>query len=64
MLIAWPDRHIHWAQTEYFVVEKGVIGIMKNGKEHVVTAADGIVEVPAGTRCVYVFSAPLFTIFC
>ncbi|KAK5637399.1 hypothetical protein RRF57_013111 [Xylaria bambusicola] len=45
-----PPLHIHWLQTEYFKVEKGVIGIHKNGKEIAATKDDGILEIPAGTR--------------
>ncbi|EGR47103.1 uncharacterized protein TRIREDRAFT_109353, partial [Trichoderma reesei QM6a] len=43
-------RHIHWKQSEYFQVEKGVIGIHRNGKEIRATKDDGVIEVPAGTR--------------
>ncbi|KAF2685187.1 hypothetical protein K458DRAFT_365440 [Lentithecium fluviatile CBS 122367] len=48
--LSGPLLHIHWLQTEYFQVEQGVIGIMKNEKEVVATKDDGIVEIPAGTR--------------
>jgi hypothetical protein len=44
------NRHIHWLQTEYFQVESGVIGIMKNEKELAATKDDGIIEIPPGTR--------------
>lgn len=42
--------HIHWKQAEYFQVERGVIGIHKNGKQLRATKDDGVIEVPAGTR--------------
>ncbi|KAI1356620.1 hypothetical protein F5Y01DRAFT_267882 [Xylaria sp. FL0043] len=48
--LSGPPLHIHWLQTEYFKVEKGVIGVMKNGKEVTATKDDGILEIPAGTR--------------
>ncbi|KAF2644247.1 hypothetical protein P280DRAFT_466909 [Massarina eburnea CBS 473.64] len=48
--LSGPLLHIHWLQTEYFQVEQGVIGIMKNEKEVVATQEDGIVKIPPGTR--------------
>ncbi|KAI1377705.1 hypothetical protein F4677DRAFT_415280 [Hypoxylon crocopeplum] len=48
--LSGPPLHIHLLQSEYFEVEKGVIGIHRNGQDLVVTKDDGIVKVPAGTR--------------
>ncbi|PYH46716.1 cupin domain-containing protein [Aspergillus saccharolyticus JOP 1030-1] len=48
--LSGPQLHIHLRQTEYFQVQQGVLGIYKNETEHIVTKADGTVEVPAGTR--------------
>ncbi|PHH90756.1 hypothetical protein CDD83_2752 [Cordyceps sp. RAO-2017] len=45
-----PPLHIHLQQTEYFEVEQGVIGIVKNGQELALTKEDGVIEVPPGTR--------------
>ncbi|PTB63073.1 hypothetical protein BBK36DRAFT_1182743 [Trichoderma citrinoviride] len=48
--LSGPPLHIHWKQSEYFKVEKGIIGIHKDGKEIRATKDDGVIEVPAGTR--------------
>ncbi|PHH80588.1 hypothetical protein CDD80_847 [Ophiocordyceps camponoti-rufipedis] len=48
--LSGPPLHVHWLQTEFFKVERGVIGIHKNGQELRATRDDGIVEIPAGTR--------------
>lgn len=45
-------RHIHYLQTEYFQVKKGVLGATKDGKDYRVTSEDGILTIPAGTRYV------------
>ncbi|KAK1950780.1 hypothetical protein LY78DRAFT_732341 [Colletotrichum sublineola] len=45
-----PPLHIHRLQDEYFKVEQGVLGAVKNGVEYSVTKDDGIFHIPAGTR--------------
>ncbi|OQE43224.1 hypothetical protein PENCOP_c003G00135 [Penicillium coprophilum] len=48
--LSGPQLHIHLRQTEFFEVQQGVLGILKNEKEHVVTRDSGVVVVPPGTR--------------
>ncbi|KAI1807186.1 hypothetical protein F4811DRAFT_40573 [Daldinia bambusicola] len=45
-----PPLHIHLRQTEYFQVQQGVLAVVKNGKESVMTKDDGILEITPGTR--------------
>ena len=49
-LMTWHGRHIHRLQDEYFKVEQGVLGVVKNGVEYTVTKDDGTFHIPAGTR--------------
>ncbi|KAI2618203.1 hypothetical protein GGR54DRAFT_640772 [Hypoxylon sp. NC1633] len=48
--LSGPPLHIHWKQTEFFEVQQGVLGVMKNEKAHVITKDDGPVVIPPGTR--------------
>ncbi|USP79029.1 hypothetical protein yc1106_06303 [Curvularia clavata] len=48
--LSGPPLHIHRLQDEYFKVEQGVLGVMKNGVEHTLTKDDGVLHIPAGTR--------------
>lgn len=50
--MAWFSfyRHIHRKQNEFFRVEQGVLGAVKDGVEQVVTKEDGVLSIPAGTR--------------
>ncbi|GFF22559.1 hypothetical protein IFM61606_08541 [Aspergillus udagawae] len=48
--LSGPPLHIHRLQDEYFKVEQGVLGIVKNGVEYTVTKDDGVFHIPAGTR--------------
>lgn len=45
-----PPLHIHLQQTEYFEVQQGVLGVVKNGQEYKLTADSGTVSIPPGTR--------------
>ena len=49
-LIGWYVRHIHLAQDEYFKVEQGVLGAVKDGVEYAITKDDGVLFIPAGVR--------------
>ncbi|GKT64017.1 hypothetical protein ColTof4_04435 [Colletotrichum tofieldiae] len=49
----WYVRETHYIENpldEYFKVEQGVLGAVKNGVEYAVTKDDGIFHIPAGTR--------------
>ncbi|KAF2177778.1 hypothetical protein K469DRAFT_719540 [Zopfia rhizophila CBS 207.26] len=48
--LSGPPLHIHFLQSEFFEVQQGTLGVVKNGKEHVITKADGKVTIPRGTR--------------
>ncbi|KAK6221164.1 hypothetical protein QIS74_04893 [Colletotrichum tabaci] len=48
--LSGPPLHIHRLQDEYFKVEQGVLGVVKNGVEYAVTKDDGDFYIPAGTR--------------
>ncbi|KAI0125621.1 hypothetical protein BJ170DRAFT_684881 [Xylariales sp. AK1849] len=48
--LSGPPLHIHLRQTEYFKVEKGVLGVVKNGQEYVLTQDDAPVSVDPGVR--------------
>ncbi len=43
-------RHIHLQQTEYFEVQQGVLGLIKNEQEYKLTRESGPISIPAGTR--------------
>ncbi|KIA75780.1 hypothetical protein HK57_00394 [Aspergillus ustus] len=45
-----PPLHIHWLQNEYFQVEQGVLGLVRNEQVIAATKDDGVIEIPAGTR--------------
>ncbi|ORY71070.1 uncharacterized protein BCR38DRAFT_415851 [Pseudomassariella vexata] len=45
-----PPLHLHLLQDEYFQVEQGVLGVILDGKEHVITKDDGILCVGIGSR--------------
>ncbi|KAL4875386.1 hypothetical protein BJY04DRAFT_224053 [Aspergillus karnatakaensis] len=45
-----PPLHIHRLQNEYFKVEQGTLGVVKNGVEYAVSKDDGVFHIPAGTR--------------
>lgn len=47
-----PPLHIHLRQDEHFEVEKGVLGVVVNGREHAVSKGDGRISVPSGARYV------------
>ena len=49
-LLSLYGSHVHLLQDEYFKVEQGVLGVVKNGVEYAVTRDDGIFRIPAGTR--------------
>ncbi|KAI0186720.1 hypothetical protein F4808DRAFT_466529 [Astrocystis sublimbata] len=42
--------HIHWQQNEFFQVEKGLLGLVRNGQRLAATKGSGTIEIPAGTR--------------
>lgn len=46
----WDGRHIHRLQDEFFKVEQGVLGVVKNGVEYAITKDDGVFPIPRGTR--------------
>ncbi|RYP12908.1 hypothetical protein DL765_007124 [Monosporascus sp. GIB2] len=48
--LSGPPLHIHLQQDEYFKVEQGVLGAVKDGVEYAITKNDGILFIPAGTR--------------
>lgn len=48
--MSWYDRHLHLQQDEFFKVEQGVLGAVKDGAEYAVTKNDGIFSIPKGTR--------------
>ncbi|ETS80417.1 hypothetical protein PFICI_07946 [Pestalotiopsis fici W106-1] len=48
--LSGPPLHIHRLQDEFFKVEKGVLGAVKNGVEYAITKDDGIFHIPRGTR--------------
>ncbi|KAI1734119.1 hypothetical protein F4680DRAFT_439516 [Xylaria scruposa] len=48
--LSGPPLHIHRTQDEFFRVEQGVLGAVKDGKEYAITKDDGIFSIPAGTR--------------
>ncbi|KAI1497645.1 hypothetical protein F5X99DRAFT_358248 [Biscogniauxia marginata] len=48
--LSGPPLHIHLQQDEYFKVEQGVLGAVKDGVEYAITKNDGIFFIPAGTR--------------
>lgn len=50
MLSCHMSRHIHLRQKEYFQVEKGSLGVVKNEKEYVLTGADAPVSIEPGVR--------------
>lgn len=50
-LLIWITvRHIHLSQKETFSVEKGVLGVVQNGKEYAITKDDGPVSIAPGVR--------------
>ncbi|KAI0879964.1 uncharacterized protein GGS22DRAFT_176317 [Annulohypoxylon maeteangense] len=48
--VSGPSMHIHLRQTEYFEVEQGTLGVVRNGKEVLLTKDDGVLDIPPGTR--------------
>ncbi|KAF1922274.1 uncharacterized protein M421DRAFT_413326 [Didymella exigua CBS 183.55] len=48
--LSGPPLHIHLQQDEFFKVEQGVLGAVKDGVEYAVTKDDGILSIPKGTR--------------
>ncbi|KAK7954817.1 hypothetical protein PG988_015511 [Apiospora saccharicola] len=48
--LSGPPLHIHLEQTEFFEVEQGVLSVVRNGQEKVVTKEEGVVVIPSGTR--------------
>ncbi|KAL6857685.1 hypothetical protein ACO1O0_005127 [Amphichorda felina] len=45
-----PPLHIHRLQNEFFKVEQGTLGLVKDGVEYTITKDDGVAHIPAGTR--------------
>lgn len=50
LIPTWDGRHIHCLQDEFFKVEQGVLGVVKNGVEYAITKDDGVFPIPRGTR--------------
>ncbi|KAK1779563.1 hypothetical protein QBC45DRAFT_132539 [Copromyces sp. CBS 386.78] len=48
--LSGPPLHIHRLQDEFFKVEQGVLGVVKNGVEYAITKDDGVFPIPRGTR--------------
>ncbi|KAI0191075.1 hypothetical protein F4808DRAFT_465521 [Astrocystis sublimbata] len=48
--LSGPPLHIHWQQNEFFQVEKGLLGLVRNGQRLAATKGSGTIEIPAGTR--------------
>ncbi|KAK9415300.1 hypothetical protein SUNI508_02148 [Seiridium unicorne] len=48
--LSGPPLHIHLKQKEFFKVEQGVLGVVKNGKEYALTKEDAPVSIEPGTR--------------
>ncbi|GAP88224.1 hypothetical protein SAMD00023353_3000140 [Rosellinia necatrix] len=45
-----PPLHLHLLQDEYFQVEQGILGVILDGKQRVVTKDDGILKIGIGQR--------------
>nr|A0A1J0HSL4.1 RecName: Full=Oxidoreductase iacF; AltName: Full=Iso-A82775C biosynthesis cluster protein F [Pestalotiopsis fici W106-1]APC57598.1 putative cupin [Pestalotiopsis fici] len=45
-----PPLHLHLQQDEYFKVEQGVLGAVKDGVEVAITKNDPVLHIPRGTR--------------
>ncbi|CAN8106531.1 unnamed protein product [Discula destructiva] len=48
--LSGPPLHIHFQQDEYFKIEQGVLGVMKDGVEYALTKDDGVFKIPSGKR--------------
>ncbi|KAK8070919.1 hypothetical protein PG997_011122 [Apiospora hydei] len=48
--LSGPPLHIHLRQTEFFEVEQGILVVVRNEQESVLTKEDGVVVIPPGTR--------------
>ncbi|MCJ1327608.1 hypothetical protein MMC10_004279 [Thelotrema lepadinum] len=48
--LSGPPLHIHLLQDEYFKVEQGTLGVIKDGVEYVLTKDDAVLFIPAGKR--------------
>ncbi|KAH4116037.1 hypothetical protein HBH64_047200 [Parastagonospora nodorum] len=48
--LSGPPIHLHLTQDEFFKIEQGVLGAVKDGVEYAVTKDDGVFCIPKGTR--------------
>ena len=49
-LTGWDRSHIHLQQDEYFKVEQGLLGLIKDGVEYTLTKDNGVFFIPSSSR--------------